>query len=197
MRQVVGDRQRFCPLQGQGVVERDRHGFEQGPHGAQHARRQPRLVRRGCAIEANQRAHAVTASDQRKCEHGSHRLAANACIAAQIVAGEFLAVLHHPVRDRAHGGLVLADDAATRKHRQLAGQIGREERPVARRHPLSRVIDDDVGDLGWLEGRVHSPDKIDERITPLDTGAQNSLKGAQPACQIETGRSQRQISRAS
>jgi hypothetical protein len=38
------------------------------------------------------------------------------------------------------------------------------------------VVDDDVGDFGGLERRVHRTNERDECVTPFDTGAQDALK---------------------
>ena len=95
-------------------------------------------------------------------------LATHARISAQIFTGEILIVLHDPVGDGAHGRLVLGRHAASREHRQLTGEIRREECPVAGRHPRRCVVKDDVRDLCGFESGVHCPHDAGERIAPID-----------------------------
>ena len=141
MRQVVGDRQLFGPLQQQRVVEGDRRRLEQDADRAQDRRRHPRLARRRGAVEADERADAAAAAAERKGEDRSDRGVLHARVGAQVGGRR----IPRPrcitqLRDAVDGWPHVGRQAAIRQHRRLPRQIGRRRRPSTAPAPTWRRV---------------------------------------------------------
>ena len=61
---------------------------------------------------------------------------------------------------------------------------------------VARAIDDDLGDLRRLERGVDAAHDVEQRVAALDAAAQRALKHAQPGRQVQTGRRERDLARA-
>ena len=195
MRQIVGHRECFCTFQQKRVVERDGRRLEQHPHRPEHDGRQPRIPRRGLAIEANQRADASAAATQREGHHARDGLILNSRVATQIRGDEFFAPLHDPGGDGVNRRPHVGFEPPIGQDRQLSGEIRGDQCPAGCGHPRGGSIDDELRGPRRLERRVDRPDDVEQRIAALDPPAQRTLKDPQPRRQIEPAATRWELSR--
>jgi hypothetical protein len=135
----------------------------------------------------------AAAAAERKRQDRPDRFAADAAVAAQVLAGELLAAIHHPVCNAVQRRPHLGRDPAAGQHREAPGQIGGDDRPARRRHPDGRALDKTFGNLCGLERQVHGADDLEQRFVPLDGSSQLTLKHAEAVGEIKTRGGERQF----